>query len=213
MALLMLGVFAGDKHQRAAVSWLAIALLVVAGVVRRDGAGAATAFNGAFVVDDFARFAKVLMLGGAALVLSCGAELLRREQARRASSCRCWCCSPTLGMMLMVSAANFLTLYMGLELQSLALYVLAAFDRDNLRSTEAGLKYFVLGALSSGMMLYGISLIYGFTGTHRFRRHRRGRSARAALAIGRDLRPRVPDRGPRLQGLRRAVPHVDARRL
>ena len=71
----------------------------------------------------------------------------------------------TLGMLLMVSASSFLSLYMGLELQSLALYVLAAFNRDHLRSTEAGLKYFVLGALSSGMMLYGISLIYGFAGT------------------------------------------------
>ena len=70
-------------------------------------------------------------------------------------------------MMLMISANDFLTLYMGLELQSLALYVLAAFNRDNLKSTEAGLKYFVLGALSSGMMLYGISLIYGFTGSTR----------------------------------------------
>ncbi len=74
----------------------------------------------------------------------------------------------TLGMMLMVSSANFLSLYMGLELQSLALYVLAAFNRDHLRSTEAGLKYFVLGALSSGMLLYGISLIYGFTGSTEF---------------------------------------------
>ena len=74
----------------------------------------------------------------------------------------------TLGMLLMVSAASFLSLYMGLELQSLALYVLAAFNRDHLRSTEAGLKYFVLGALSSGMMLYGISLIYGFTGSTQF---------------------------------------------
>src|SRR5205085_3307062 len=74
----------------------------------------------------------------------------------------------TLGMMLMVSAGSFIALYMGLELQSLALYVLAAFHRDSLRSTEAGLKYFVLGALSSGMMLYGISLIYGFTGTTGF---------------------------------------------
>ena len=74
----------------------------------------------------------------------------------------------TLGMMLMVSAGSFIALYLGLELQSLALYVLAAFNRDNLRSTEAGLKYFVLGALSSGMMLYGISLIYGFTGTMEF---------------------------------------------
>ena len=70
----------------------------------------------------------------------------------------------TLGMLLMVSAGSFIALYMGLELQSLALYVLAAFNRDHLRSTEAGLKYFVLGALSSGMLLYGISLIYGFTG-------------------------------------------------
>ena len=74
----------------------------------------------------------------------------------------------SLGMLLMVSAASFLSLYMGLELQSLSLYVLAAFNRDHLRSTEAGLKYFVLGALSSGMMLYGISLIYGFTGATNF---------------------------------------------
>jgi NADH-quinone oxidoreductase subunit N len=74
----------------------------------------------------------------------------------------------TLGMLLMVSASSFIALYMGLELQSLALYVLAAFQRDSLRSTEAGLKYFVLGALSSGMLLYGISLIYGFTGTTAF---------------------------------------------
>ena len=74
----------------------------------------------------------------------------------------------TLGMMLIVSSASYLSLYMGLELQSLALYVLAAFNRDHLRSTEAGLKYFVLGALSSGMLLYGISLIYGFTGSTAF---------------------------------------------
>src|SRR6201985_1891448 len=73
-----------------------------------------------------------------------------------------------LGMMLMVSASSFIALYMGLELQSLALYVLAAFNRDSLRSTEAGLKYFVLGALSSGMLLYGISFIYGFTGSTDF---------------------------------------------
>src|SRR5207253_7436780 len=73
-----------------------------------------------------------------------------------------------LGMMLMASAGDFIILYLSLELQSLALYVLAAFDRDNLRSTESGLKYFILGALSSGMMLYGISLVYGFTGTTSF---------------------------------------------
>ena len=73
-------------------------------------------------------------------------------------------------MLLMVSASSFLALYMGLELQSLALYVLAAFNRESVRSSEAGLKYFVLGALSSGMLLYGISLIYGFTGTTDFAR-------------------------------------------
>ena len=86
----------------------------------------------------------------------------------------------TLGMMLMVSASSFIALYMGLELQSLALYVLAAFNRDSLRSTEAGLKYFVLGALSSGMLLYGISLIYGFTGTTEFAGDRDGSDSAAA---------------------------------
>ena len=89
----------------------------------------------------------------------------------------------TIGMMMMVSANDLIALYLGLELQSLAAYVIAAFHRDDLRSTEAGLKYFVLGALSSGMLLYGASLVYGFTGTVVFSRHRRG-DARATAAIG-----------------------------
>src|SRR6478736_2652181 len=72
------------------------------------------------------------------------------------------------GMLMLISAADLIALYLGLELMSLALYVLAAFDRDSVRSTEAGLKYFVLGALSSGMLLYGASLVYGFTGTVNF---------------------------------------------
>ena len=151
------------------------------------------------------------MLGGAALVLIMGQSFLQREKLGRFEFPVLVVFS-VLGMMVMASAADFITLYLGLELQSLALYVLAAFDRDNVRSTEAGLKYFVLGALSSGMMLYGISLIYGFTGTTSF--------ADVAMIVGAaralhraHLRPRVPDRGPRLQGLRRAVPHVDARRL
>ncbi len=111
----------------------------------------------------------------------------------------------SLGMMLMVSSNSFLSLYMGLELQSLALYVLAAFNRDNLRSTEAGLKYFVLGALSSGMMLYGISLIYGFTGTTSNSHAIATVVARPAHLLGVMLRHRLPDRGPGLQGLRRAA--------
>ena len=113
-------------------------------------------------------------------------------------------------MMVLISAGDLIMLYLGLELMSLALYVVAASNRDNAKSTEAGLKYFVLGALSSGMLLYGASLIYGFTGTVSF-------AGIAAAANDRQhrhrVRPRVPARRPLLQGFRRAVPHVDARRL
>jgi NADH-quinone oxidoreductase subunit N len=165
MALLMLGVFAGDKQQPL-LTYLTVALLVSTGglVVTTEGG---MAFNGALVIDEFARFVKVLVLGGAALVLVMGQSFLEREKLGRFEFPVLVVFS-VLGMMLMASAADFITLNLGLELQSLALYVLAAFDRDNVRSTEAGLKYFVLGALSSGMMLYGISLIYGFTGTTSF---------------------------------------------
>ena len=89
-----------------------------------------------------------------------------------------------VGMMIMASASNLMTLYLGLELQSLSLYVLAAFARDDVRSTEAGLKYFVLGALASGLLLYGISLVYGFSGTMDF--------AELAQAAGEARRPRRP---------------------
>jgi NADH-quinone oxidoreductase subunit N len=166
MALLMLGAFVGDKHQPL-LTYLAVGLLVIVGglVVATPSVGAA--FNGALFIDDFARFVKVLVLGGAALVLIMGQSFLKREKLGRFEFPVLVVLS-VLGMMVMASAADFITLYLGMELQSLALYVLAAFDRDNVRSTEAGLKYFVLGALSSGMMLYGISLIYGFTGTTSF---------------------------------------------
>ena len=112
--------------------------------------------------------------------------------------------------MVLISAGDLIMLYLGLELMSLALYVVAASNRDNAKSTEAGLKYFVLGALSSGMLLYGASLIYGFTGTVDFRRHRRGGEGRQHRHR---VRAGVPAGGPLLQGLRGAVPHVDARRL
>ncbi len=115
-------------------------------------------------------------------------------------------------MMMMCSANELISLYLGVELQSLALYVIATMNRDDEKSAEAGLKYFVLGALSSGMLLYGMSLVYGFTGSVTFPAIRQG-GVCAGWWRGRDVRPRLHCRGPRLQDERRAVPHVDARRL
>ena len=167
MALLLAGAIGGEKTA-SAISWGAIALLAVAGAVTiLVVPSQASAFHGAFVADGFARFAKILVLIGAALSILLADEFFERIALSR-FELPVLMLIATLGMMLMVSASSFLSLYMGLELQSLALYVLAAFNRDNLKSSEAGLKYFVLGALSSGMMLYGISLIYGFTGSVQF---------------------------------------------
>jgi len=161
LALLMLGVFTGDKNTRW-LSYLAVALFAVAGGMVFT-APPGSVYGGAFMEDRFGALVKLLVLFGAALVLIMSQSYLIREKMDRFEFPVLVVFS-VLGMMIMASAADFLTLYIGLELQSLALYVLAAFDRDNVRSTEAGLKYFVLGALSSGMMLYGISLIYGFAG-------------------------------------------------
>jgi len=166
MALLIAGVFAGDRAT-GLVSWLAIALLAIAGVHIFTHPGPASAFHGAFVVDGFSRFVKLLILTGSALCILMAKEFFAIDRTQR-FELPVLMLLATLGMLLMVSASSFIALYMGLELQSLALYVLASFNRDSLRSTEAGLKYFVLGALSSGMLLYGISLIYGFTGTTEF---------------------------------------------
>jgi NADH-quinone oxidoreductase subunit N len=166
LVLLIGGVIAGDRAT-GIVSWLAVALMAVAGVHIFLHAEKASAFHGAFVVDGFARYAKLLILTGSALCILMAKEFFAIERTSR-FELPILMLLATLGMMLMVSASSFIALYMGLELQSLALYVLASFNRDSLRSTEAGLKYFVLGALSSGMLLYGISLIYGFTGTTEF---------------------------------------------
>ena len=164
MALLLTGAIGGEKTATL-VSWGAILVLLAALVTAVTVVPAqATAFQGAFVADGFSRFAKVLILTGAALSILLADEFFAGIKLSR-FELPVLMLLATLGMLLMVSASSFLSLYMGLELQSLALYVLASFNRDHLRSTEAGLKYFVLGALSSGMMLYGISLIYGFTGT------------------------------------------------
>jgi NADH-quinone oxidoreductase subunit N len=168
MALLMLGVFAGDRSTRL-VTWLAVLGFIVAGflVIETAPARPETAFAELFVNDRFGAFMKLLILAGSALslVLSLGYNV--REKMARFEYPVLFVFA-TLGMMMMVSANDLISLYVGLELQSLALYVVAAFQRDSLRSTEAGLKYFVLGALSSGLYLYGASLVYGFAGTTRF---------------------------------------------
>jgi len=166
MALLMLGV--GGREQRGElVLWLSVALMAVAGVTVALGAGTETIFNGALIVDAYGRMLKILALIGAAVAL-----LLSLDYWRAAGGVKFE--YPVLllfavtGMMVMISANDLIALYVGLELQSLSLYVVAAFRRDSARSSEAGLKYFVLGALSSGMLLYGASLIYGFTGSTEF---------------------------------------------
>ncbi|MDE0812080.1 MAG: NADH-quinone oxidoreductase subunit NuoN, partial [Alphaproteobacteria bacterium] len=131
------------------------------------GATETPAFFGMFVTSQFAQFAKILVLMGAALSIVLSSDYMRREKAQRFEY-PVLIVYATLGMMMMISANDLIALYIGLELQSLALYVVASIRRDTLRSTEAGLKYFVLGALSSGMLLYGCSLIYGFAGTTDF---------------------------------------------
>ncbi len=167
MALLMIGVFRGKNTTRA-LSLLAVIGFVIAFLFTLGPANQAPlAGDGLFVVDDFAVFMKTLVLIGAGLTLIMSLGYLQREKMDRFEY-PVLIVFATAGMLLMVSANDLLALYMGLELQSLSLYIVAAFQRDSVRSTEAGLKYFVLGALASGMLLYGISLIYGFTGTTRF---------------------------------------------
>ena len=166
MALLMLG--AHGKETTRLVTGLSIGLLVVVGALELMlPAGKLTTFGGSFIVDDFARFLKVLALIGSAATLILSAEFLA-DPSRRIFEYAILVLLSTLGMMVLISAGDLIMLYLGLELMSLALYVVAASNRDNAKSTEAGLKYFVLGALSSGMLLYGASLIYGFTGTVSF---------------------------------------------
>jgi NADH-quinone oxidoreductase subunit N len=167
MVLLMLGAYRGQDTTRT-VTWLSIVLLVGTGVLELMlPAGKLTTFGGSFIVDDFARFLKVLALIGSAATLILSAEFLSNPSGRIFEFPILVVLS-TLGMMVLISAGDLIMLYLGLELMSLSLYVVAASNRDNSKSVEAGLKYFVLGALSSGMLLYGASLIYGFTGTVAF---------------------------------------------
>ncbi len=169
MALLMLGVFRPEGPRQAdTVCWLSIAVIAgAAWLILDQPADRRELFDGSFVVDGFGRFMKLLTLLGSAGALLLSFDYMRETNSQKFEY-------PVLvllasaGMMMMISANDLIALYLGLELQSLALYVVAAIRRDDVRSSEAGLKYFVLGALSSGMLLYGASLIYGFTGTTGF---------------------------------------------
>ncbi len=168
MALLMLGVFRkGENYwliaMGASLSILITAVLVALGA----GDGTQLAFGGAFIADDFGRAMKLMALAGTEIALVLSASYLFRNNMVREEYPVLLLLS-AIGMMLMISANDLISLYMGLELQSLALYVVASIHRDNAKSSEAGLKYFVLGALSSGMLLYGASLVYGFTGSTQF---------------------------------------------
>ncbi len=162
MGLLMLGVFRGERSTPL-VTGLAIAAIAIAALWLLWFVEPGHAFEGAFVSDPFSSVMKLLALIGSGVALAMSVDFARRERFERFEF-PVLVLLATTGMMLMISANNLLALYLGLEMQSLSLYVMASFNRDSLRSTEAGLKYFVLGALSSGMLLYGISLVYGYTG-------------------------------------------------
>lgn len=166
LVLLMVGAYSREASS-GAITGLAVAILIVAGGWMLFVSGEGNAFGSAFVQDPFARFMKLLSLIGSAVALIMSVRFAKAERFDKFEyPVLILLC--TLGMMLMISANGMIALYLGLELQSLAIYVLAAINRDNVRSTEAGLKYFVLGALSSGMLLYGISLVYGYTGNVSF---------------------------------------------
>ncbi|WP_298728303.1 NADH-quinone oxidoreductase subunit NuoN [uncultured Ferrovibrio sp.] len=167
MALLMLGVFKGDGSTRL-VSWLAVLVLAVAvGLICVQPSASVTTFGNMFIADGFGRFAKILVLLGSAFSIILSLGYIRTERMERFEY-PVLILLATTGMLMMISANDLIALYLGLELQSLSLYVMAAFKRDSSRATEAGLKYFMLGALSSGMLLYGASMIYGFAGSTSF---------------------------------------------
>lgn len=167
MAALLACVYTGKDALARPLIWLTSAVLAVVALWVALSSGTGTAFDGMIVKDGFARFAQVTILLSAAVVLVIGQDYMARNAMLKFEYPLLIVLS-VIGMMVMVASGNLLTIYMGLELQSLALYVVASMRRDNVKSTEAGLKYFVLGALSSGLLLYGISLTYGYAGTLSF---------------------------------------------
>ena len=182
LALVLLGSLRGEKS-----AWLVseLAVAILAGAILITAAepkSTAVVFSGAFVDDAFGRYMKVLALIGALVTLLLSLEFFAREKLLQFEFPVLILLS-TLGMLMLIAANGLIALYLGLELMSLALYVIAAYARDNVKASEAGLKYFVLGALSSGMLLYGASLIYGFAGSVAFADIARAIHGEASLGI------------------------------
>ena len=168
MAALMFGVYTTKDKVAGLILQVTAGLFVAMAIwIGLNGQGNNAAFGGMFIDDAFSRFAKITILLSAASVLLVGQDYMQRRDLLRFEYPILVALS-VLGMMMMVSAGDLMSLYMGLELQSLALYVVASLRRDSAKSSEAGLKYFVLGALSSGLLLYGASLVYGYAGTTLF---------------------------------------------
>jgi len=167
LALLTFGVFRTGNITRTA-EWIALIILGLVGwAIISQAPGEQLLFNGSFIQDDFGRFMKILVLAATGFTILIASSYVRDTEMDRYEF-PVLILFAVLGMMLMISAGGLIALYLGLEMQSLSLYVVATMRRDSVRSSEAGLKYFVLGALSSGMLLYGASLVYGFTGAITF---------------------------------------------
>jgi NADH-quinone oxidoreductase subunit N len=175
-ALLVIDLFVSERDKHVTF-WLAVASLASCALLAGSMAGSASVvtFHGMFVVDPMSQVLKVALLAAAATTLVYGRTYLELRGQLRGEFLSL-ALFATLGMMVMVSAHHFLTLYLGLELLALSLYAMVALERDSVRATEAAMKYFVLGALASGMLLYGMSMLYGATGSLDI--------ARVAAAIG-----------------------------
>ena len=168
MFLLILGVFKKNSSQLTFnLSLLTFLIATIFTINETFSVERITLFNGSVVIDHMASLMKIITLIGGFLVLVISSSYLKTFKIFKIEY-PILILSSVLGMMIMISSNDLMVFYMGLELQSLALYVLATFNRDQLKSSEAGLKYFVLSALSSGLLLYGCSLIYGFSGSTNF---------------------------------------------
>lgn len=167
MLMLMAGVMIGERSASFVNGWCVIIVIFAGAAIAVIPPGTHAMFGGSFLVDDYARFLKLLTLAGSGGALLLSLDYLTFEKQQKFEYGALFLFA-TLGMLMLISASDLIALYLGLELMSLPLYVVAASNRENIKSTEAGLKYFVLGALSSGMLLYGASLIYGYSGTVNF---------------------------------------------